>query len=56
MVSGSGFSSQEWQIVREDNSLMNNEDASTRALKDNRLIENVAMGIVKIRNRLRIYY
>jgi PAS domain S-box-containing protein len=39
---------QEWQIVRTDGSLMPvDEYASVRALKENRLIENVEMGIAK---------
>ncbi|NTV45274.1 MAG: PAS domain S-box protein [Chlorobiales bacterium] len=38
----------EWQIIRMDGTLMPPEEfASVRALKENRLIENVEMGIVK---------
>ncbi|MEE4364944.1 MAG: PAS domain S-box protein [Desulfotignum sp.] len=40
--------SREWQIVREDGSPMPaGEYASTRALKENRLVENIEMGIRK---------
>lgn len=39
---------EEWQIVRTDGTLMPTEEyASVRALKENRLVENVEMGIVK---------
>ena len=42
------YDSAEWQIVRPDGSLMPaNEYASVQALRENRLIENVEMGIVK---------
>jgi PAS domain S-box-containing protein len=38
----------EWQIIRLDGSLMPSEEyASVRALQENRLIDNVEMGIVK---------
>jgi PAS domain S-box-containing protein len=38
----------EWQIIRRDGSIMPSEEyASVRAMKENRLIENVEMGIVK---------
>ncbi|NTV45617.1 MAG: PAS domain S-box protein [Chlorobiales bacterium] len=40
--------SKDWQVVRFDGSLMPAEEfASVRALKENRMIENVEMGIVK---------
>jgi len=40
--------SQEWKIVRNDGSMMPaDEFASTRALKEHRLVENIEMGIVK---------
>jgi PAS domain S-box-containing protein len=40
--------SKEWQIIRKDGTPMPaDEYASTRALRENRLIENVEMGIVK---------
>ena len=40
--------SKEWQIIRKDGTPMRaDEYASTRALRENRLIENVEMGIVK---------
>lgn len=39
---------EEWNIIRTDGTLMNqNEYASVRALKENRTIENIEMGIVK---------
>jgi PAS domain S-box-containing protein len=39
---------QEWQIIRADGSIMPaSEYASTRALNENRLVENVEMGLVK---------
>ena len=39
---------QEWRIVKKDGSPMSADDyASTRALKENRLVENVEMGLVK---------
>lgn len=39
---------QEWQIVRQDGTTMPPEEyASVRALKENRIIENVEMGILK---------
>ena len=42
------YDSAEWQIVRPDGSFMPaNEYASVQALRENRLIENVEMGIVK---------
>jgi len=42
------INSKEWQIVRKDGTPMPvDEFASTRALQENRLIENVEMGIVK---------
>jgi len=38
----------EWKIIRKDGSLMPTEEyASVRAIKENKLIENVEMGIVK---------
>jgi len=38
----------EWQIIRQDGSLMPPEEyASTRALKENRPVENVEMAIIK---------
>lgn len=43
-----GIGSNEWRIVRTDGTLMPVEEfASVRALSENRLIENVEMGIVK---------
>ena len=43
-----GIDSGEWQIVRPDGTPMPAEDfASVRALKENRVVENVKMGVVK---------
>ncbi|MBI5296700.1 MAG: PAS domain S-box protein [Chloroflexi bacterium] len=45
---GRGIAGGEWQIVRHDGSPMPSEEyASVRALKENKLVENVRMGIVK---------
>jgi len=42
------FDGKEWKIVRKDGTLMPaDEFASVRALRENRLVENVEMGIVK---------
>ena len=44
---------QEWRIVRPDGTPMPAEEyASVRALKENRLVENVEMGIVKARGEI----
>jgi len=44
---------QEWRIVRPDGTPMPAEEyASVRALKENRLVENVEMGIVKARGEV----
>ena len=43
----------EWKIIRPDGSLMPAEEyASVRALKENRLVENIEMGIVKGKDNL----
>ena len=45
--------SKDWQIIRKDGTSMPvDEFASTRALQENRLIENVEMGIVKDKGKI----
>jgi len=47
-MSQRGIGDEEWQIIRSDGSSMPADEwASVRALRENRLIENVEMGVVK---------
>ncbi len=47
------FAGKEWQIIRPDLSPMSSDEfASVRALRENRIIENIEMGIVKSKGDL----